>query len=356
VNDRHAQFWTDQTSVLFTSFWGWSPETWGTVGWTGDRGRTRRGNLLARLTDPFITVVYVTGNKSYIERDLRGKTAGFYLVSHETGDRDEFTHPHHHTLSPEKWRHSLRAIRAFSYVPEHRLAVRDFDPDLLTHALHVSAMGVVIDDRRQIRRLRETPWIEVDVYRAGSATPEPVDNEPGAGLVRAGPSNRGGYVVSEAAKGLEWKLYVLRLEGDTTAYLGRPCKSCAIYKVGLSVSPDLRRQSFQKAMPHGAFSWCVDRPAPGASAVGYDEFEAAVAGEDAMKRHLAKSSEWLGGESVQAREMSYGNSGDPVRLREIRARWPLRGRGRAGHAPHAGAGLATPRRALLAYQKPAGIW
>ena len=85
--------WDRGYSVLFTSFWNWTPETWGTVGWTGVRGLTRRSNLLAQLTDPFITVCYITSNQTYIDRALKGKIAGFYLVSHESGDRDEFTHP-----------------------------------------------------------------------------------------------------------------------------------------------------------------------------------------------------------------------------------------------------------------------
>ena len=117
--------WTDQTSVLFTSFWGWTPETWGTVGFSGEKGKSRRTNLLKKLSDPFICVCYVTGSKNFIDPDLKGKIAGFYLVSHDAGNRKEFTHPIHHNLEPEKWQHSLRAIRAFSYFPEYRLSVAD---------------------------------------------------------------------------------------------------------------------------------------------------------------------------------------------------------------------------------------
>src|SRR4051812_20218664 len=127
MSEEKADFWTDETSVLFTSFWGWSPETWGTVGWTGNPGLTRRTNLLKELTDPFITVCYATNTQENDHPDLRGKIAGFYLMSHETGLRNEFTHPIHHHREPEKWQHSLRALRAFSYVPEHRIILREFD-------------------------------------------------------------------------------------------------------------------------------------------------------------------------------------------------------------------------------------
>ena len=49
--------------------------------------------------------------------------AGFYLVSHETGDRDEFTDPIHHGRDSEKWRHSLKAhpsIQLFAGISPER--------------------------------------------------------------------------------------------------------------------------------------------------------------------------------------------------------------------------------------------
>ena len=82
------EFWTDDTSVLLTSFWGWSPDTWGTVGWTGGPGLTRRTKLLKELTDPFITVCYATNTQENDHPELRGKITGFYLMSHETGHRN----------------------------------------------------------------------------------------------------------------------------------------------------------------------------------------------------------------------------------------------------------------------------
>ena len=153
-----TQLWTDEISVFFTSFWGWAPETWGTVGFSGGRGQTRRAKLLRQLSDPFICVAYVTSNKSYIDPALKGMIAGFYLVSHEMGERDEFTHPIHHSDNPGKWRHSLRALRAFSYLPEHRLSAGDLDPEILRRARSISAMGEIITDPSIIRRRRDTPW------------------------------------------------------------------------------------------------------------------------------------------------------------------------------------------------------
>lgn len=295
--------WDRGYSVLFTSFWGWSPGTWGTVGWSGERGLTRRSNLLAKLTDPFITVCYVTSNRSDIDPALKGKIGGFYLVSHETGDRDEFTHPIHHSRDPGKWRHSLRALRAFSYLPEHRLHVTDLDPGILARARSVSAMGEVLTDPAQIKLLRDTPWMEVDVYQPASTLAVESRTKGGLrGMVQAGPASNNGYVVAAGSQWTPRELYILRLDGDANAYLGQEASGRLIVKVGLAASPDMRRQAFQKAMPRGAFNWVVHRTTSGCGLGHCPSHAVAVKGEDAMKRHLAAHADWLGGEFYLATE------------------------------------------------------
>lgn len=188
--------WTDDMSVLLTSFWGWSPETWGTVGWTGDRGLTRRTNLLKQLTDPFVTVGYVTGNKTETDPALKGMVAGFYLVSHQTGDRDEFTHPSSHASEVGKWRHSLRALRAFSYLPEYRISAKELDPFILSRARTISAMGEILRDRSLIERLRKIPHEEVEVFTSVSVAEEIQNSYPMSGMVLGGPASKDGYIVA----------------------------------------------------------------------------------------------------------------------------------------------------------------
>ncbi len=300
MTEEVADVWTDASSVLFTSFWGWGPETWGAIGWTKDRGRTRRDNLLRELPDPFICVGYVTGNRTDTDPNLKGMIAGFYLVSHETGDRDEFTHPIHHDHGgePEKWRHSLRAIRAFSYLPEYRRRAIDLFPNLSRTALSVAGWGRIITDPAEIDKLRSIPWIEVPVFSSPRNESEPHEpDHPISGMVKAGPASSGGYVVLEGTENLPRELYVLRLTGDIAAYLGRGTGDASIYKIGLSYSPELRRQSLQKSMPKGTFKWELARTTRKDGHAPYSRFSAAVAGEDAIKRHLvASNSEWLGGE------------------------------------------------------------
>lgn len=296
-----SEVWTDATSVLFTSFWGWSPETWGTVGWSGDRGLTRRANLMAQLSNPFITVCYVTSNQTDTDPDLKGKIAGFYLVSHDTGDRNEFTHPIHHAREPAKWRHSNRALRAFSYLPEYRPSAMEVFPDLGRHARHVAAMGEVLTDPQIIARLRAIPCEEVEIYQPIAAQTLS-EEEPQRGLVRAGPAASEGYEVTQGSHSLPRDLYILRLSGDVSAYLGRQGETRSIIKIGLSASPDLRRQALQKAIPRGSFRWTVDRTRKSLGLPLCANHDVAVLGEDAMKRHLASHAEWLGGEFYLANE------------------------------------------------------
>jgi hypothetical protein len=295
MSSPSADFWTDDTSVFFSSFWGWTPEMWGCVGWTGEQGRTRRSNLKTKLSNPFIAVIYVT--KSADDEDLAGKIVGFYLMSHEEGDRNEFTHPHRHTLEPEKWNHSLRALRAFTYIPECRIEAADFDPELARRARPVTKWGEVLTDRKKIKRLRNTPWVEVDVYiPTGQAVETEEELIPRSGFNRAGPANRNGYVVSSSAHNLKRQLYILRLSGNMNAFLDRDAHGRQIYKIGLSASPEMRRLTLQSAMPNGAFRWEICHHSQSKNQKDGYSFYAAVAGEYAMKKALAKSSEWLGGE------------------------------------------------------------
>jgi hypothetical protein len=296
MSDAADNFWTDDTSVLFTSFYGWTPETWGGLGWSNESGRSHRDKLLRSLTDPFIAVCYVTDSRSFHDPDARRKIAGFYLVSHEKGDRDEFTDAIHHGLEPEKWRHCLRALRAFTYFPETRLHAYQFDPSIPKRAMSVGNWGEVLTNRDQIERLRKTPWEEVPVYSPRNAHAEVVPEILDRGFVKAGPSATREYLVSPTVGLIGRKLYVLCLEGDMAAYLGQDPAGRFVYKIGLSHSPELRRQSLQKAMPEGAFRWAVVRTSHAKDGRTGFTFDAAVEGENSMKRFLHKNAKWLGGE------------------------------------------------------------
>lgn len=173
-------------------------------------------------------------------------------------------------------------------------------PNLSDRALAVAKWGEVLTDRAQINLLRRIPWVETEVYVPASKAVESVEEfAPMRGFTRAGPANREGYVVTASAQALKRELYILRLGGSADAYLGKPSQGKRIYKIGLSASPELRKQSLQSALPDGAFRWEIHYHS--GSAVGFS-FYAAVAGEDAMKRFLFQHAEWLGGEFYLASE------------------------------------------------------
>ena len=290
-----SDIWPKGASVLWTSFDGWDPERWGAVSFT-DEGRRR--TLLHDLSDPFITVCYVTGN-SETNPDLRGQIAGFYLTSHEMGDRNDFIHPVWRSTSPKSWRYAFRALRAFSYLPEYRITAKEFDPTMIPEhrARSVSRYGEILEDRTKIDRLRNIPCVEVEMYQGKTIVhPTPDAAAAGPGYVRGGPASEEGYIVAEGVAHLPRQLYVLKLEGDTAAFIGGDPGERAIYKIGLSASPELRRQALQKSLPNGAFRWTLHRSNKLDGNAPYETFLVALAGEDAMKVCLARHADWLGGE------------------------------------------------------------
>lgn len=293
MNGAADDIWTGR-SVLLKSFWGWTPDTWAALGWSNPG---RRQTMCEQLTNPFIHVCSVTLNAPVAEPHELGQIMGFYLVSHEAGDRDEFTHPVHHSLEPTRWRYSLRAVSAFEFLPEYRLSIREFDASLMIRAQPMGSQGEIIKDSRRLALLREIPWIEVPVYQSGiHGAAAPALSPSPAGLVRAGPENAGGYFVPAITQGLPRHLYILRLDGPADAFLGVPANRCHIVKIGLAASPELRRSDFQRALPRCAFTWRVHRTShlPGVAS-GWT-FRAAESGEYAMKRYLAANAKHLDGE------------------------------------------------------------
>ena len=289
--------WSSDYSVMLTSFWGWKPETWGTVGFTL---AGRRDSVVRETSEPFIMVVYVTKNAINPPPDTRGKIVGFYLVSHIAGHRNEFTTAEHYGLNPEKWVHSLKALKAYEFLPEYRPDIDKFDPTLAPRARSVAGSAEFIRPEL-IKKLRQLPYVEVPVF-GGAPIRDPEIVFPGTrrNKVRAGPVNRLGYWVSGEPIDTPKELYVLELSGDASTYLGKPADGKHIYKIGLSLSPKTRLDSFRKAMPQGAFLWNLTRSTRNDGHKSYPTFEVAECGENAMKDYLGSKDGWLGGEFYAA--------------------------------------------------------
>lgn len=289
--------WDEKYSAWITSFWGWSPGSWGTIGFTRPG---RRNTIVRKTTDPFIMVIYVTKSAPSSDPDIRGKICGFYLVSHIEGHRDDFTSADRHSLNPEKWAYSLKAIRAFSFLPEYRLDIDKFDPTLGPRARSVAASGEEIDEAHHTV-LRHLPYVEVEVFGGGDVMVGDIQVPDKDGhMVKAGPVNRGGYVVPGEPPDTEKELYALALDGDVTTFLGEPDRGRSIFKIGLSMSPKTRLEAFRKSLPRGTYSWRLHRSTRVDGHPPYPTFEAAEAGERSMKDYLGHHGRWLDGEFYAA--------------------------------------------------------
>jgi hypothetical protein len=147
-------------SIWLTSFWGWSPGTWGKVGFTKE---ARRRKILEMTSDPFLMVVYVTKTAPKAPEDIRGKVMGFYLVSHIEGHRNEFTHETHHEQSPNRWIYSIKALKAFTFLPDRRIGIDKLGFDLRRDGQNIASNALQLDEQR-INILAKLPYVEVDVF------------------------------------------------------------------------------------------------------------------------------------------------------------------------------------------------
>jgi hypothetical protein len=152
----------------------------------------------------------------------------------------------------------LKALRAFSFLPEYRLDIDEFDPTLVSRARPVAVYGEELDSA-QVERLKRIPYVEVSVFGGPQFIIGDIHVPRTDPQMKAGPVNRAGYVVAGEPPDTEKELYVLVLDGDTSAFLGNAPSDQRIFKIGLSLSPKTRLDAFRKTLPRGAFSWAMYR-------------------------------------------------------------------------------------------------
>lgn len=296
-----SEYWDDgETSVHLSPFWKWTPEKWGGIGWTYE---TEGRKTLKDLSDPFLCVCYSVKSQASVEpkhrapREERGYILGFVLANKEEGDRDDFTHPSVYDSAPDKWRFSVRVLKAYRYIPEHWLNAYEFFSS--KEGRSVARRGKDITGHPSLSKLQELDYYETEVYSNPTKFPQPLpppSPSTPAGMVRGGPIRGTGYEVSGDLENRPCDLYILRLAGDASAFLGYPARGSSIYKIGFSYSPRTRLSAFRKAMPEGAFEWkmyCSTRKDKHAL---YKNPHIAQVGEYAMKKYLAENAKHLSGE------------------------------------------------------------
>ncbi len=291
----------DDRQVWLTSFWGFDPANWGCIGFTDE---SRRVRYLNNSTSGTLVAIYVTKGKG--PDNMRGKVVGILEISHEIGHAREFisgdrwAEKERDPDSRGKWLYAVKATRAWRVIPENYVSVEELFPQAYrsSHPEFIGASGVPVS-ADEAAKLYKLNVYQVPVYRQA----EPVDPTIQTLKSALSPSRAvrpalQPYWVGET-DGPKY-LYILRLEGDIAAYLGRSPERVEdqhIIKVGFSKSPQARCDQIQSAYPKGTFNWKVFKPDPQPDVAPYACSEIAIAGEDAMKKRLVEDgAEVLGGE------------------------------------------------------------
>lgn len=293
--------------VWLTSFWGFDPANWACIGFADEAKRSR----YVKLSKPdALVAIYVTKGKG--PEKMRGKVVGVLEVSHHIGHAKEFisgdrwAEKERDPDSRGKWLFAVQAVRAWRIVEEDWKPVERLFPTTYgsAHAEYIGSSGVQVSPA-EVEHLFQLDVYEVPVYGQGRRVNGAIQTlETALSPSHAIAPATEPYWVGETDGPKH--LYVLELQGDTAAYLGRSADNVdgrSIIKVGFSRSPSARRDQIQSAYPNGQFKWSVRFPTVIPDVAPYPNARIAIVGEDAMKKRLVdEGAEVLGGEFFLAED------------------------------------------------------
>lgn len=304
--DPLAAIRSDPPQVFLKSFHGFTPETWGFLGYSE---KFKRDKFLKMSVAGALVVICGTSKAPNKEDRLR--VLGVQQQSHILGTKWDFLAPDRHEEERsdpsrgDRWYYALKATRAWRVPQEQRPYVRDIFPT--THkggdnGTAIGSYGMRLEPEEAIALLDLT-LVEVPVF--GGAQIDVLMPGPATELLkpsRPGPVSQSGYTVKESEG--EKHLYILRMRGETKALLGYDPDDAAVFKVGFSVSPDTRCKAHNRALPACAFEWEIDRSTFKQGRAPFPSSKHALAGEQAMKDFLEVSGKSLGGEFFLANDAS----------------------------------------------------
>jgi hypothetical protein len=163
------QTWNDLVgggtpNIWLTSFWGWSPGTWGCIGFTRENDRRRFAH---EMPSPRLVAVYVTKSAP---SPLRGKVVGLMEVGEKWGEAEEFIAPDELSrvgkeIAAGKWRFSIKAVRAWSLPDADRHRVEDLFPLSYSSnkARYIGTYGVKLQ-APEIQRMKTLNFVPTAVY------------------------------------------------------------------------------------------------------------------------------------------------------------------------------------------------
>lgn len=298
---------SENCPVWLTSFWGFDPSQWGCIGFATEG---RRKHFLRRTQPGTLVAIYVT--KGQGPKHMRGKVVGILEVSHTQGHAKEFIsgdrwfQKEQDESSRGKWAFALQVTRAWKIAEEQWYPVDEIFPTAYSgsNAEFIGSQGVPID-AGEAARLFSLTVSETQVYRQTGAIDGAIQSladalQPSRAIHPA----KEPYWVGETDGPKH--LYILKLSGDLSAYLGRKpdeLEDKMVVKVGFSRSPLTRRDQIQNAYPAGKYRWEVFRPETIPRDPPYPNAAVAIKGEDAMKRRMIdEKAVSLGGEFFLADE------------------------------------------------------
>ena len=305
-----------EKGLLLKSEWDFTPDEWACIGF---KTEGRRDGFFKRTGEGAIIAFFIVRGRSK-DKDMWGKVVGFFELSAEKDKTQKFICPefwNKHQLNLEtnnRWLHGVGISRAWLVNKDDWKDVEVIFPNTYTkkRSFSIGAHGrkVTEADFNQIKRLRikpvkvygqPLPDAEPEIETAGDllrvreiqlygyddfpAKPEPIRAEDSIKPSRAGPTNKGNYLVNEIA-GPKY-LYILKLEGSPADWLGKhysfDCENKIIVKVGYSNSPERRcYKDIQPSYPFGQFKWHIMFPTELGNPHAPDEDTAKI-GEQAMK-------------------------------------------------------------------------
>ncbi|MCB1468030.1 MAG: hypothetical protein KDK08_13020 [Rhizobiaceae bacterium] len=285
-------------NVWLTSFYGFRPQGWGFLGFADD---VRRRGFLQNSKPGVLVVIYGAGEAA---PDDLYKILGVQQCSHQIGPAQQFMSPAEWAAKQadasrrDKWNFAVRATRAWRVTPETRMNVRDFAPQATaTEAWqHIGSRGEPLNSQEALNILK-LDLQEVDVYGENPI----IASLPGRAREilapsKAGPVSQSPFTTRESEGPKH--LYILKLVGDTDAFLGRKANGHIVVKAGFSRSPQTRCDDHNRALPKCAFRWEILWSGTKSGYDAHPSSDHAMAGEKAMQGILCTASRGcsLGGE------------------------------------------------------------
>ncbi len=285
--------YSNPPNVWLTSFYGFGPEGWGFLGFTGNEKERdqRRRNFIENSFPGVLVVIY--GVKEATS-DESQKVIGIIQCSHQIGSAKQFMSPGQWRKKQadlewkRKWNYGVKAVRAWRVTPESRMDVRAFAPNATATKAwqHIGSRGVKLS-RHEALNILKLDLQEVDVYGENPI----IGSSPGNAREilapsKAGPVSQTPFVTRESEGPKH--LYILMLRGDTDAFLGKPAGGKLIIKAGFSKSPQTRCDDHNRALPRCAFRWEVLFSGAASRFAPYPTSDHAKAGERAMQKLLCR--------------------------------------------------------------------